>query len=93
VTRFRWTPARRQAFARRLRRLREAAGLTPEALAAAAGVKPRTYGGWESGRHAPLLADALGCTMHLLGTGRGEGLSLAPTPEAHPARRRRALRR
>jgi transcriptional regulator with XRE-family HTH domain len=91
----------RLAFGARLRALREAAGLTPAALATAAGVRVRTYELWEQGRHAPvsmrtavLLADVLVCSMDaLLGRGGGPGLSPAPARACQPRRRRRALRR
>jgi transcriptional regulator with XRE-family HTH domain len=67
----------------RLKRLREAAGLSQAALAKAAGVPVGTLRGWEYARRTPLLdaaarvADALGCTLDEL-AGR--------TP---PAKRRR----
>jgi transcriptional regulator with XRE-family HTH domain len=50
-----------KTFPKQLRRAREAAGLTPEQLAAAAGLNPRTVLRVEAGTHVPKLdtADAL----------------------------------
>jgi XRE family transcriptional regulator, regulator of sulfur utilization len=72
----------------RLRRLRQARGLSQSELAKAAGVPVGTLRGWEYGRRTPLLdaaarlADALGCTLDELAgrtarargkKGKGEG--------------------
>lgn len=62
----------------RLKRLREAAGLTQAALAAAAGVSMRSYQQWEQGVRTPLfdavvrIAQALDVSLdELAGTNEG----------------------
>jgi transcriptional regulator with XRE-family HTH domain len=66
------TQQRRAAFGRRLRTLREQAGLTQTALAAAAGLDRSFYNEVETGRHsisvdrAYALADALGVRLACL---------------------------
>lgn len=56
-----------------LRRLREAAGMTPDGLAARLRVEPNTVRGWEAGRRCPAVPDlerylrAVGATLTLGG--------------------------
>lgn len=65
-------PSRRAAFARRLRTLRETAGLTQTAMAKAAGMDRSYYAEIETGQHSVSLdrifsiADALGLPAHAL---------------------------
>jgi transcriptional regulator with XRE-family HTH domain len=60
---------RGETMGKRLKRLREAAGLSQSQLAAAAGVPVGTLRNWEYDRREPLLgaaarlADGLGCTL------------------------------
>ncbi|MFI5803726.1 helix-turn-helix domain-containing protein [Streptomyces sp. NPDC051561] len=67
-------PAGRAAFARRLRTLRERAGLTQTATAASSGLNRSFYAGVEAGRHSiavdrlPRLAETLGIEVHQLFT-------------------------
>lgn len=51
-------PTKAETFAARLRRLRERAGLTQEALAACLGVTRQAVARWESGTREPSLATA-----------------------------------
>ncbi len=66
------TEPRLPVFARRLRALREAAALTPNALAVRAGLSPIQVMRIESGERgctwetAVKLADALGCSLDAL---------------------------
>ncbi|MFJ7247967.1 helix-turn-helix domain-containing protein [Kitasatospora sp. NPDC098652] len=67
-------PAQRLKFGRRLRTLRERAGLTQTAAAAAAGMDRSFYAELESARHSvsvdrvPALAQAVGVPPHQLFT-------------------------
>ncbi|WP_101340210.1 helix-turn-helix domain-containing protein [Cereibacter azotoformans] len=68
-------------FGDRLAAAREAAGLTEAAAAAALGVAPATYDGWEKDAAMPranqvhILSGILGVSLTWLLTGEGPGLS------------------
>jgi transcriptional regulator with XRE-family HTH domain len=68
-----------QSMAKRLKALRQGAGLTQVGLAKAAGVPVRSYQQWEQGKRTPLfdaavrVADALGVTLDELAGRKPKG--------------------